>query len=266
MALNGYVAIITGAANGIGRACALRFARDGAAVVIADIDDENGHAVESDINDSGGKAIYVRCDVSDRLDVKNLVSSAVDAHGHIDTLISNAGIIIGGDFLDFKEDDFDKVLAVNLKGAFLTGQAVSRQMVKQIEADGRRGEDIRETIINMSSVNSVLAIPSQAAYAASKGGLNQLTKVMALSLASHGIRVNAIGPGSIMTDALKQVMTNDDTRQMILEHTPLGRIGEAREIASLAAFLASPDASYLSGQTIYADGGRMGLNYTVPTD
>ena len=266
MALNGYVCVVTGAANGIGRACALKFARDGASVVIADIDDDHGHAVEKDIIDGGGKAAYVRCDVSDRLDVKNMVSSAVDAFGHIDTLVSNAGIIAGNDFLEYKESDFDKVLSVNLKGAFLAGQAVARQMVKQIEADGRRGEDVRESIINMSSVNAVLAIPNQVAYVVSKGGLSQLTKVMSLSLAEYGIRVNAIGPGSVMTDVLKQVMTDDDVRQTILSRTPLGRIGEPREVAAIAAFLASTDASYMSGQTIYADGGRLGLNYTVPTD
>ena len=266
MTLSGYVSVITGAANGIGRACALKFANTGSAVVIADIDDEQGHAVEQDIIGRGGKALYVRCDVADRLDVKNLISLTVDSFGHIDTLINNAGIIFGADFLDLKEAHFDRVLGVNLKGAFLTGQAVARQMVKQIKADGRPSEDVHESIINMSSINGVLAIPNQLAYVVSKGGMNQLTKAMALSLAPMGIRVNGIGPGSTMTDSLRQLMTDDDARQRILSRTPIGRICEPGEIAEIAAFLASSNASYLTGQTIYADGGRLSQNYAVSVD
>jgi glucose 1-dehydrogenase len=122
----------------------------------------------------------------------------------------------------------------------------------------------RDTIINMSSVNAVVAIANQVPYCVSKGGLDQLTKVMALALAPHGIRVNAIGPGSIMTDILKSVATDKDAKRRLLARTPLGRVGEPAEIAAIATFLASDDASYITGQTIYADGGRLALNYTVP--
>jgi NAD(P)-dependent dehydrogenase (short-subunit alcohol dehydrogenase family) len=162
------------------------------------------------------------------------------------------------DFLDLKEADFDRVLRVNLKGAFLTGQAAARRMVDQVKAGRPPG-----AIINMSSVNAVLAIPNQVPYCVSKGGLAQLTKVMALSLAPHGIRVNAIGPGSIMTDILKSVATDREAKRRLLSRTPLGRIGEPDEIAAIALFLASDDAAYVTGQTVYADGGRLGLNYTV---
>jgi NAD(P)-dependent dehydrogenase (short-subunit alcohol dehydrogenase family) len=152
-------------------------------------------------------------------------------------------------------------LRVNLKGAFLVGQAVARQMVRQGQEQGR-GE--AGAIVNMSSVNAVFAIANQVPYSVSKGGINQLTKVMALSLAEYGIRVNAIGPGSINTEMLAATMADSAARGRILSRTPMGRIGEPSEIAAVAAFLASDEASYITGQTIYADGGRLPLNYTVP--
>ena len=151
------------------------------------------------------------------------------------------------------------MLRVNLKGAFLAGQAAARRMVAQVKAGGPPG-----SIVNMGSINAMVAIPNHAPYCVSKGGIDQLTKVMALSLAPYGIRVNAIGPGSIMTDILKSVATDREAKRRIFSRTPLGRIGETDEIASVAVFLASADASYITGQTIYADGGRLALNYTVP--
>jgi NAD(P)-dependent dehydrogenase (short-subunit alcohol dehydrogenase family) len=202
---------------------------------------------------------FVRCDVGDSADVKNLVQSTVQAWGAVDVLVCNAGIAHGADFLDVSEADFDRVLRVNLKGTFLVGQAVAREMVRQIKAGGAPG-----TIINMSSINAVVTIGNLVAYSASKGGINQLTKVMALSLAPHGIRVNAIGPGSIMTDMLASIATDKTARNRLLSRTPLGRVGDPSEIAAIAAFLASDEASYVTGQTIYADGGRLPLNYTVP--
>jgi len=154
------------------------------------------------------------------------------------------------------------VLRVNLKGAFLVGPG------RRQAAWWHRSRPARPpgTIINMSSINAVVAIANHAPYCVSKGGIDQLTKVMALALAPHGIRINAIGPGSIMTDILKAVATDREAKRRILARTPLGRIGEPDEIATIAVFLASPAASYISGQTIYADGGRLGLNYTVPVD
>ncbi len=253
------VVIVTGAAKGIGLACVDRFIKDGAKVVMADIDERAGEAACEAINEAGGDALFLLCDVSKKLDARKIVTSAIDAYDRIDVLVNNAGIIAGGDFLEISEKDFDQVIKVNLKGSFLVGQAVARHMVEQVEDGGEAG-----TIINMSSVNATLAIASQVPYTVSKGGINQLTKVMALSLAQYGIRVNAIGPGSIMTDILQAVIEDEEATRRIMSRTPLGRIGDVSEIAAIASFLASQDASYITGQTIYADGGRLPLNYTVP--
>lgn len=258
MLLENKVAVVTGGAKGIGYAIARRFLEEGARVVIADTDDEAGPAAVEEL-DGLGRIRYVECDVGERLDVRNMVAATLDAFGDIDVLVNNAAILVKADFLDLDPDDFDRVLRVNLKGALLCSQAVARHMVERIKEGGQPG-----AIVNLSSVNAVFAIPDQVPYSVSKGGLSQLTKVMALSLARHGIRVNAIGPGSIATEMLEQVMTNPDVRRTILSRTPLGRIGEPREIAAIAAFLASDQASYVTGQTIYADGGRLPLNYTVP--
>ena len=257
MSLENKVAIVTGAARGIGLAVAKRYLMDGAKVVISDIDDEAGEAAVEDLK-TLGEAEYLHCNVAERLDVRNLVAETLNAFGDIDVLVNNAGIVAGLDFLDLDEDDFDKVLSTNLKGAFLCSQAVARHMVETVENGGAPG-----CIINMSSINAVLAIPEQLAYCVSKGGLSQLTKSTALSLARYGIRVNAIGPGSIQTDMLAAVNRDEVARERLLSRTPMLRIGEASEIAGIAAFLASSDASYITGQTIYADGGRMPLNYLV---
>lgn len=259
MSLDGKVAIVTGGAKGIGRAIAERFLKDGAKVVIADFDEDAGEATAAALG-SRGDIRFILVDVGDKLAVKKLTSATREAFtGDIDILVNNAGIVATADFLDLKEEDFDRVIRTNLKGAFLVSQCVARSMVEQVKAGKPPG-----AIINMSSVNAVMAIPNQVPYSVSKGGLNQLTKVMALALAPHGIRVNGIGPGSIMTDMLSTVNTNPEAKNRLLSRTPLGRIGEVAEIASIAAFLASDQASYMTGQTLYADGGRLGLNYTVP--
>ena len=257
MALDGKTAVVTGGAGGIGYAVAERFLREGMRVVIADIDGEKGTRSLKSL-EKLGEAWFAKADVGRSLDVHNLIAFTIDALGDIDVLVNNAGIAHGADFLDLREEDFDRVLRVNLKGAFLVGQAAARFMVEKVQNGGPAG-----AIINMSSVNAVFAIADQVPYSVSKGGVNQLTKVMALALAPHGIRVNAIGPGSIMTDMLTSVNDDPDARERILSRTPLGRIGDPQEIASIAAFLASDEASYITGQTIYADGGRLPLNYTV---
>jgi len=258
MLLENKIAIVTGGAQGIGYAIAERFLREKAKVVIADVDDKTGEKAEIALRKIG-TVKYIHCDVAERLNVHNLVAGTLDEFGRIDVLVNNAGIVAKADFLDITEEDFDHVMGVNLKGSFLCSQAVARHMVSQVEAGDPPG-----SIINMSSVNAFFAITDQVPYTVSKGGVNQLTKVSSLALAKHGIRVNAIGPGSIMTQILESVMDNPDVKNTILSRTPMGRIGDPSEIASIAAFLASDEASYVTGQTIYADGGRLGLNYTVP--
>ena len=256
--LSGKVAIVTGAANGIGRAIAHAYANEGAKVVLADIAEEQGEQAAADIVAGGGDAIFRYCDVGERLDVRNLVCAAGDAFEKIDILVNNAGVVSkGADFLTLDEEEFDRVIRINLKGNFLVGQAVAQRMVAQIEEGGAPG-----TIINMSSINAVVAIPAQIAYSASKGGIKQLTEAMALSLAPYGIRVNAIGPGTIAT-AMAGTVNDPKAAHAILSRTPLGRVGQPEEIASLAVFLASDGASYMTGQTVYADGGRLSLNYTA---
>ncbi|MEM7170645.1 MAG: SDR family NAD(P)-dependent oxidoreductase [Pseudomonadota bacterium] len=260
MRLKGKVAVITGAASGIGWACAQRFAREGARVVLSDVDETKGETAVEALQADGGEAIFVPCDVGDKSQVDHLIATTVGAFDRVDTLIANAGIVHACDFLELAEEDFDRVIRVNLKGVFLTGQAAARQMVAQGPNDaGEMG-----TIINMSSVNAVMAIPSITPYVAAKGGVNQLTKVMAISLAEWGIRVNAIGPGSINTEMFKAVNANKEKRRAVLSRTPMGRPGEPDEVATIAMFLASTDSSYITGQTIYPDGGRLGLNYVVP--
>ena len=257
VSLENKVAIITGAARGIGFAVAKRFVMDGAKVVIADIDDATGEEAADELKGLGD-VLYIHCNVAERLDVRNMVAETLNAFGDIDILVNNAGIVAGADFLEVEEEDFDRVLSVNLKGAFLCSQAVARHMVEKVENGGDPG-----CIINISSINSVVAIPTQVPYCVSKGGMTQLTKTAALSLAQYGIRVNAIGPGSIMTEMLAAVNDDPAAKNRVMSRTPMQRIGEPTEIAGVAAFLASSDAGYVTGQTIFADGGRLPLNYTV---
>jgi NAD(P)-dependent dehydrogenase (short-subunit alcohol dehydrogenase family) len=255
MKLANKVAIVTGASQGIGLACAQRLVREGARVMLADIREEEGAAAAHALGDA---ARFFCADVSQKADVDALLAATMAAFGQVDILVNNAGVTHAADFLDLAEEDFDRVLRINLKSMFLCSQAVAREMVKR-KAGG--------CIINMSSVNAELTIPNQVPYVISKGGVNQLTRVASISLAQHGIRVNAIGPGTILTElAKKAVLASPEARHTILSRTPLGRCGEPEEVASIAAFLASDDASYITGQTLYADGGRMALNYTVPVN
>jgi NAD(P)-dependent dehydrogenase (short-subunit alcohol dehydrogenase family) len=248
--LNGRVVIVTGGAQGIGEACARRFAREQARLVIADLDDARGTALASELS-----GLYVHCDVGHKPDVDALVAQALAAHGRIDVLVNNAGIFKAAEFLDVTEDDFDAVLRVNVKGSFLVGQAVAREMAKSGGGN----------IVNMSSVNGVMAIPTIASYNVSKGGINQLTRVMALALADHGIRVNAVAPGTIATElAARAVLTSEEAKARIMMRTPMKRLGAPSEIADVVAFLASDAASYITGEIVTVDGGRMALNYTVP--
>jgi len=259
------VAIITGGSKGIGAACARRFVEEGLRVVVADIDDEAGDALVSDLNNGKERALFVQCDVSDKLAVANLMAETRSAFDRVDVLVNNAARIAKGDVLDLSVDDFDDVMNVNLRGAFLVARAAAKQMIEQIDAEQARAEECRKryAIINMSSINAVVSIPDQLAYSMSKGALNQMTKSMALALAPWGVRVNAIGPGSINTDILKAVADDKTAMSRIMARTPLNRLGDPDEIAGVAWFLASKDASYVTGECVYADGGRLALNYTM---
>ena len=228
-------------------------------MVIADTDEVRGAALADALG-----AIFVHCDVGDKQQVDSLVARTLRAYGRIDVLVNNAGIFKAAEFLDIAEADFDAVLRVNLKGSFLVGQAVARVMASAAGRPGVAGTTLRGSIINMSSVNGVLAIPTIASYNVSKGGINQLTRVMALSLAAHGVRVNAVAPGTIATElAANAVLTSDDAKARIMSRTPMGRLGLPSEIADTVAYLASDAASYMTGEIVVVDGGRMTLNYTV---
>lgn len=253
--LQGRTVVITGGAQGIGEACARRLVQDGAAVALWDMADQRGAALAAELVAAGARAIYCHCDVSKKAEVDAALAATQAALGAVDGLVNNAGIFKAAEFLDITEADWDAVIAVNLKGSFLVGQALARGMV----AAGRGA------IVNMSSVNGTLAIPSIASYNASKGAINQLTRVMALSLADKGVRVNAVAPGTIATElARSAVLTSDEAKARIMSRTPMKRLGEPGEIADVVAFLLSDAASYMTGEIVVVDGGRMTLNYTVP--
>ena len=255
MRLKDKVALVTGGANGIGEACVRRFVAEGARVLIVDRDAAAGEALAAEL---GAAAAFAAGDVAQRAFAREAVRQCVERFGALDILLNNAGITHAASFLDLADEDFDRVLGVNLRSYFLFGQEAARVMV----ARGAGG-----AIVHMSSVNAILAIPDQVPYVVSKGAVNQLTRVMAIALAPHRIRVNAIGPGTIATElARKAVLGSEEARRKLLSRTPMQRLGEPDEVARVAVFLAGDDASYMTGQTVYPDGGRLALNYTVPVD
>jgi NAD(P)-dependent dehydrogenase (short-subunit alcohol dehydrogenase family) len=248
-------ALVVAGAAGIGRACVERFATEGASVVFSDINADTGAALEAQLRGAGHDVRFRKSDAGAPDQVRALVAEAIALMGGLDLLLNNAGIAVSKDFLDLTDEDFDRTVDVNLKAAWVASQAAARHML----ATGTRG-----AIISMSSVNAVLNIPNLLTYNITKGGLNQLTRNLAIRLAPHGIRVNAIGPGTILTDLVRQtIYTSDAARATVMSRTPMGRAGETSEIASIAVFLASDASSYVTGQVIYADGGRLPLNYTV---
>ena len=244
------IALVTGAAQGIGYACAEALRGDGHGLVLADID-EDGVAAAADR--LAGGAVGISCDMGDSAAVAALFDEIESDHGPVGTLVNNAGIALPGEFLDYELDTFRRVLDVNLVGVFAALQRAAKTMVEN---------GIEGSIVNMSSINARVAIPSIPAYCASKGGVMQITKAAALALAPYNIRVNAVGPGSIDTEMMAGVNSNPDAMQKVLSRTPLGRVGLPREIGEVVAFLASSKASYITGETIYVDGGRLALNYT----
>jgi NAD(P)-dependent dehydrogenase (short-subunit alcohol dehydrogenase family) len=244
------IALVTGGAQGIGYASAEAIAAAGARVVLADI---NQGGVEAAAKQLGGAAVAMACDMGDPDQIADLFDRIEAELGSISILVNCAGIAAPCDFLETSVEQFKSVIDVNLIGTFLASQRAAKSMI----AAGIQG-----SIVNMSSINAQVAIPSIAAYCASKGGVMQLTKASALALAPHGIRVNAVGPGSIDTAMMAGVNSNPQAMETVMSRTPLKRIGQPREIGDIVAFLVSDKASYITGETIYADGGRLGMNYT----
>ncbi len=244
------IALVTGAARGIGLACAQALAEDGARVVLADVDAEGVKAAAKSVP---GDSVAIACDMGDPAQISALFDRVESEIGPVSILVNNAGIAAPGDFLETSLEQFRKVIDVNLTGTFLALQRAAKTMV---------AKGIEGSIVNMSSINAVVAIPSIAAYCASKGGVMQLTKATALALAPHNIRVNAVGPGSVDTAMMAGVNANPEAMKVLMSRTPLKRVGTPREIGDVVAFLASDKASYITGETIYVDGGRIGMNYT----
>jgi 3-oxoacyl-[acyl-carrier protein] reductase len=238
-------AVVTGGAQGIGLAIARRLADEGAAVVINDIQDEKGLAAASELVDNGGKASYLRADVTSEQDVSSLIEAALATYGSIDILVNNVGLTRDGLLMKMSESDWDLVLQVNLKSVYLVSRAVVRPMMRQ-----RGGK-----IINISSVAGLSGNAGQTNYAASKAGIVGFTKSLAKEVGSRGVTVNAVAPGYIPTD-----LTADLPKELVDEAvrlTPLGRLGTVDDVASAVAFLASDDAAFITGQVIRVDGGMI---------
>ena len=248
-------AIVTGAARGIGKGIALALAREGANVVVADIHAEQAAQAAEEIRKLGLNAIATQVDITQYNQVDRLVQSTVSRFGKIDILVNSAGVVSNVPVLDLTEEEWDRTIAVNLKGVFLCSKCAAQAMVKQ-----RSGR-----IINISSLSGKVGAPGQAAYCASKHGVIGLTLVLAIDLAPYGITVNAICPGMNETEMMQAVIaqraarrgqTVEEVRQGILVKTPLGRFGQPEDVAQVVLFFASPASAYVTGQAIDVDGGR----------
>ena len=243
--LNGKVALVTGGTKGIGFGMAMALAHYGADVAIVGRNREDGAAAERELKAKNVKAKFFAADVTDKAEVSEVVQQVADEFGKIDILVNNAGMNIRKPLIEVEEEDWDRVLTTNLKGVFLVGQAVARQMIKQNY--GR--------IINITSILGTIGLPNQTSYAASKGGINQLTKVWACELAPHNITVNAIGPAYIRTPMTKDWLADPKRYENIVGSTLLNRIGDLEDLAGPVVFLASDASAYITGQVLYVDGG-----------
>ena len=246
MTLEGKTAIVTGGAHGLGRAIALRLADDGADVMVADLLGGDAESVAGEVRALGRLAASFEVDVSDAGVVGAMVMATVEAFGRIDILVNDAGVSGESALLEMEESFWDRIMGVNLKGNFLCSQAVARQMVAQGEG-GR--------IVNITSTAGANARPGASAYASSKAGIIQFTKVLALELGSHGITVNAVGPGMTLTGSEVKPAPSDEYQKAFVGQVPMGRPGAPADIAAAVAFLASGDAAYINGQVIFVDGG-----------
>jgi NAD(P)-dependent dehydrogenase (short-subunit alcohol dehydrogenase family) len=242
------VAIITGAASGMGRYAAELFASEGASVVISDIAEKEGEEIARAIRDNGGRAIFVKANVANEDEVKHMVNAAIDAFGRVDVLYNNAGIMPAedGSVTDISEGTWDRIMDINLKSAFLCSKYTIPHMIKQGKG----------SIINVASFVAFMgcSVP-QDAYTASKGGMLSLTKSFAVQYGRHGIRCNAICPGPIETPLLRVLWTNEEARDLRLNRIPLGRFGEAKDIVYMALYLASDESSWTTGAWLMVDGG-----------
>lgn len=246
MRLKHKVAIVTGAGRGIGKATALRFAQEGAAVVVADIDPAGASETAGQITAGDSQAIAVRTDVTERAQVEHLVAETVETFGRLDILVNNAALLGRTSVLDMTDEIWDRFMAVNLKGPFLCSQAAIRWWVEH---------DVKGAIVNLGSVESTIAFPEQVHYATSKGGILMMTRALALDVAQYGIRVNAVGPGTVDTRGF--FAENPDKRAKYEAIHPLGRLGRPGDIANAILFLASAEADWITGEILYVDGGYL---------
>jgi len=246
MRLNGKVAIVTGAARGIGRAIALRFGQEGASVAVVDLREDEGHETVRLIEAAGSQAMFVRTDVSDQDQVQAMVDMVVKQWGTIHILVNNAGICPFEGFLEMSQALWDQVLDVNLKGYFLCSQAVAKVMVEQ---------GVKGRIIAVSSISSEFGGSSQAHYCASKAGINLLVKSMAISLGPYGITCNAVLPGTVETDINREALADPAVRDYWSKRAPLGRLGQPDDVAGPVLFFASDDSDWCTGSMLVVDGG-----------
>jgi len=243
---DGSVAVVTGAGRGMGRAVALRLGREGARVVVAELNAAHGVEVADEINANGGVARPVAADVSKVADVMRLFDEAVNAFGTVDILVNNAGIGVAKPILDYTEVDWDRQMGVNVKGVFFCSQAAARLMIPR-----RRGK-----IVNFASTSAfVSSSQPEVAYDTSKGAVRQMTISMAAELAPHGINVNAVAPGTTATEMTRNSLSTEEGLAWQLARIPMGRVGQPDDIAAVVVFLCSPEASYITGHTLVADGG-----------